>query len=782
MIVLYLNQIKILARGGILMKRIISILFGALLISAAVLLSACTNDSADDQGKGEEVPLPMDSEVALFSGDSEIRLKPSENGLNITYLSLKSSENSFVSDTSVYTLPKYYWDEGLNTKLVEITWQYNGRSEISSVINNVPVSGYKFNFTDTTGRMTLDVSCIARENLDGPFEFVTDLTNISEEDIMIVPDSFSSLSLESLSEETTVFTVKKESGMAQGYVHYDGTTFPGKAIKEDELWENLNVEAWVNTYQSFNSSGYLPMVYVNNNSKNGIYAALEWSSGRVLAEGGENYSLTLSVDMDNVAENDGYFRTNVPAGDTFVFPSVYYGVYDGSIDDGSNVFKAWFFDCKAPDVLRDNTNEPQTQMDMQIGLDAADISVEAIKWDYGWWTNEYADNHSWKTLEGSWQLRNDAYIGVLNAYGCRTLAEFGQLAKEKGLSWTAYLLLHDTVDVNLEPVDEFGEFNSLTHPEWFGDRHITTGRSADLGNEECVEYLKTALTEFFSGNNITTWRSDFEPISFTSPNENRHRANGSDVMYWCTVGFRDIIQHLYDNVDGFRYESCSSGGSMKDLFTATQAVVINCDDSANYLSLRTTFYDSSYVIHPAQLQLPINADTFNPDVPEHFYPKVEPDPIANAENWKDTMLDMGYRTMMLGTPMFSSWSGTIERDYIKQYSEMYQEKVRPLVRDGELYHILPRPDGKNWDGVMYADPDSSNEIKGAVFLFKPNKDAGDTYKVVMDGLDSDKEYSLVFEDRAEQNSVVSGSTLMSDGIDVQILGVGSEIIWIYEAE
>jgi hypothetical protein len=220
---------------------------------------------------------------------------------------------------------------------------------------------------------------------------------------------------------------------------------------------------------------------------------------------------------------------------------------------------------------------------------------------------------------------------------------------------------------------------------------------------------------------------------------------------------------------------------MKDLFTATQAVVINCDDISNYLSMRMSFYDSSYVIHPSQLQLPFNKDTFDPAIEGSFYPVVEPDEVANAENWRDTMLDMGYRTLILGVPMFSSWTGDTPVDYVSEYSAMYREKVRPLVRDGSLYHILPRPDGTNWDGIMYADPDSNNDIKGVVFLFKPGKDVSDQYNVVMKGLDPKKTYSLVFEDRPEQNTTVSGESLMSEGLNVEILGVGSEIIWIYEA-
>ena len=86
----------------------------------------------------------------------------------------------------------------------------------------------------------------------------------------------------------------------------------------------------------------------------------------------------------------------------------------------------------------------------------------------------------------------------------------------------------------------------------------------------------------------------------------------------------------------------------------------------------------------------------------------------------------------------------------------------------------------NWDGVMYADPDSANEIKGAVFLFKPSEQAEDIKVVKFDGLDPAKTYKLTFEDRPEQNTTASGKELMEKGIAVSIKSVGSEIIWITE--
>ena len=82
---------------------------------------------------------------------------------------------------------------------------------------------------------------------------------------------------------------------------------------------------------------------------------------------------------------------------------------------------------------------------------------------------------------------------------------------------------------------------------------------------------------------------------------------------------------------------------------------------------------------------------------------------------------------------------------------------------------------------MYSDKDSENQIKCAVFLFKPSLEAGNVKNIVLRGLDKDTLYNLTFEDRPEQNVTLSGEVLMTVGIDIAIEYVGSEIIWITEA-
>jgi hypothetical protein len=107
--------------------------------------------------------------------------------------------------------------------------------------------------------------------------------------------------------------------------------------------------------------------------------------------------------------------------------------------------------------------------------------------------------------------------------------------------------------------------------------------------------------------------------------------------------------------------------------------------------------------------------------------------------------------------------------------------MRPLIRNGNLYHILPRPDGVHWDGLQYVDLESENEIMGMVLLWKPSNEEGPQKTVKLRGLEADASYQLTFEDRKEQNAVYTGAQLM-EGLTVTIEGdFGSEMIWISRA-
>ncbi|MBE6569051.1 MAG: hypothetical protein E7658_02385 [Ruminococcaceae bacterium] len=742
-------------------KHILSIFLAALLF-----LCSCNGNvpgtEMDESGFEESTDSVIDSSVTLHSGGSSISLKAEPFGLQI--VSLITPSGSVLVENSDFALPQSVFDGEI---LHDIAWTFQALSV---------GDGYaEYCFENAEIGLGLTVRCTAYTDTEAPFVFDTVFYNKTETTMRLYPAEFASVTVMSQESPLELWSIHKESDHAEGILNYNG-----KGIYKRDLQSGKTYVTWTSVFQNSNSNGYFPAVYLNNNNTNGLFVALEWTSGKIVTTQDKEGKTTSLVSMDCVGDKTETFTTRVNGGDAFVLPSVYIMAYDGDTDSGSNLLKSWFYSERVISNISDNPAEPLTQMDMQRGLEADNLNVDAIKWDYGWWTYKGFDGQG-QPLEGSWELRHNAYKNVLKGYNVSTLAEFGALAKERGVAWTVYLLLHDTLDENFKPTNAYGPFNSVDHPEWFSSQKVTDymGACADLGDEECVAYLQTALTEFFSTNNITTWRSDFQPICYFSDKRNRHDANGTDVMYWCTVGFSELLDHLYANVEGFRYECCSSGGSMKDLYTARRSAVFQLNDDSNYLSARAVFYDSSYILPAAQLQFALNADFSNTTV-DTFMPVTVTcdDPEFDLH---DTMMDMGYRTMMLGVPMFSSWTGTIEDDYYIEYGALYRDTMRDLVKNAELYHILPRPDGTNWDGMMYADPDTENDIKGAVFLFKPSDTVSDTYTVVLRGLNPDTTYSLQFEDRPEQNITASGEQLMTEGIQVEIKYIGSEIIWILEA-
>ena len=631
-------------------------------------------------------------------------------------------------------------------------------------------SGYKFTYACNGVR--LDIYAVTHPSFKGPFEFYGYVTNGSEDAVRVLSGSYFDLDVRFPSVPSAT-TFHKEGGSAEGWTIYSGSHFDGTGMYTTKLSDGATATAAYTTHQDWNAGGDISMMYVET-GKEGMYFAQEWSNGKLTARGGKKFRVSLSAELGTNG-----FTTLIPAGGSFYLPSIYVGAYDGDMDDGSNAYKRWFIHCKAPENMIQNPEEPLVQQDLQIGYDVSQYGIQAVKMDYGWW----APNDS-ELNEGSVYMKSSTYRQAIGCSeeditGWKALSEYtekaARTAREKGLypvTLTTYILLKDTrISDDPNVPTSIGPYG---HPEWFSDRVIRfkpqSTPSADLGNPECVAFYQKYLSNFIKSTGITTWRSDFEPICFSSDKENRHAANGNDVQYWCTYGFAELVDYLRANIEGFRYESCSSGGSMKDLFTMTRASVINCDDTADYMSLHMSFYSSSYCIHPAQLQLPVNSLTYTPGSTYHT-------------GCADYMY--GLRCQITGAIMLTNWQGTGNGQPLEPSSWKtviagdYNQKLKPLIREGDLYHILPRPDGKNWDGLEYVDTKGE---KAAVMVWKPTE-ADHTKTVRLRGLSKDLMYKVEFTDHPYLNCEMNGRDLMDNGLVLDFPEeVASDIIYISQKE
>jgi hypothetical protein len=115
-----------------------------------------------------------------------------------------------------------------------------------------------------------------------------------------------------------------------------------------------------------------------------------------------------------------------------------------------------------------------------------------------------------------------------------------------------------------------------------------------------------------------------------------------------------------------------------------------------------------------------------------------------------------------------------ERAAVKAAVATYKARIRPLVRNADLYHILPRPDGKNWDGIEYYVPATR---KGVVYLFKPAAGT-DTMSIRLRGIDAGTRYRVTFEDGTNPAVEKTGEEL-AKGLDVTLKGeCVSELVFL----
>lgn len=469
------------------------------------------------------------------------------------------------------------------------------------------------------------------------------------------------------------------------------------------------------------SSGELPFEIIHSGNR-GMYIGYEWSYGEMLLQTQSNknlmkFSASLGFSSDTIKRENNEVLT---------IPPVFFGLYEGSVDDGSNNMKKWFYNHLMTQTLRENQNEPYIEFhlplfsegDLKNYINSNDLSkygVEMTKMDY-WWTvpNDQFDS----VLEQTWNPDKNKWPNGMT---------YGKLVKEKFPSMKTSLYMCDT-------------YNGV-----------------DIGTKSGQKAQIDALQQRMDNWKIDCWRSDFDLLK---PNN-----------YQNHEGLMNILDTMIANNSNFRYEHCSAGGSLKDFSTLQRMSFMTMEDSGGALNHRMAFYSNSYMINPVQLKFDIGFDWTSPEDSSYI--------SNNQSKWTT----YNVRTAMLGAMMVqnvSGWLSDIQKSELIKGWELYKTKQRPILKGADVYHILPMPDGKNWDGIEFYNKDIE---KGSVFLFRDkNKNAtdGSSKNIKLMGLSDNAQYKIEFQDRTSQNTQKSGYELRQNGITVTGMNsvYDSEIIWI----
>ena len=265
-----------------------------------------------------------------------------------------------------------------------------------------------------------------------------------------------------------------------------------------------------------------------------------------------------------------------------------------------------------------------------------------------------------------------------------------------------------------------------------------TYNDCDLSTRAGRDSELAAVRERYDKGWFDVWRTDW----YTAPEP------PIPDTYEGVTNFLSLQDALIAQHPGYRYENCSNGGRYKGFAICRRMTFCTMNDQPDTPWItRSTYYSNSFAINPVQLK----SDLGGPD--DAYF----------------------YRTDMLGAIL------TIEEhsDTYKQHLLLYKTRQRPILRGADVYHILPMPDGVNWDGVEYWNESIG---KGSVFLFKPSTKAvdGDSKVIKLRGLKGTSRYQLTFQDRPNLNCVMTGFALMTQGISVTGMtgNNASEIVWI----
>jgi hypothetical protein len=387
---------------------------------------------------------------------------------------------------------------------------------------------------------------------------------------------------------------------------------------------------------------------------------------------------------------------------------MFFGAYKGDTDAGSNQMKKWFWNYKITPTLKQNENEPLVEVDICSG---GNTSSDATYTEENFYDSIIRHDLVAKGVE---LLKLDAWWS----------SDWRSRAPHYGCKWM------------YDPVRWPNWENGVTPGTMAHDAGLklslymsNTFENVDISTPEGREHEKQALIYRYENWHYDYWRTDIE-FEWA-------------YNYLSHEGFLEIIDYMIDTYPDFRWENCSSGGSKKSFDFCERNTFITTEDSGSglgsVLSYRKAYYSNSYMINPVQLK-DDNGD-----------PK-----IGEFPGGKEYM----FRTAFMGAWL---WGADEPSDIYRQHVELYKTRQRPILRGADVYHILPMPDGVNWDGMQFYNTELD---KGSAVLFRPSDEAPESMVIKLKGLAPEKTYALSFQDRPNLDCRMTGAALMEDGVNV----------------
>ena len=720
-------------------------------------------------------PILNAEQLTISTLSTRLTVKPAANGMVITSLKDKNDYEWIKGESFIPFIPKvklggrdgqwhyFDWIYVEQTYHEEVTMSENINSEKQTYIGKTMY--WTFDYTDKTGMFDLHSIWYTQSDFASPITHEIQIENKSGQKVYV------------LNADTLVTNLSKSSGatVTNSYAYKSAMYTTNYGYRVDEVKNGYDMNVFCST--DYNNgmqidAGYIPWVSLNQKSgsrQNGVYMGVMWSDCRIQVQGVED-----GVYVEAGLDED--FFTEIPEDNNYNVPASFIGAYTGDVDDGSIEMKKWYYTFIMAECNRIDLNLPSFEYNLWEVLDSerrswrmsdekfydavydfAKIGVQEICIDTYWW-KQVGD---WRGVHEKWQSSMEYSSNFVNALGMYFSL---YMQAGNGLSDHSDALTSNGVNGN---------------PNWFARGEGLSWDEVCLADPDAFEYLVSYLKNYYMEFGLDGMRTDFGYIiGYCIKEGHQHIDKRADVGYWTSTNMYKLLEEMYklfpvptdvlnsSEAHYFKWEDCNCGGTLKDFKSMSYATRIQTTDAFSSSEVRRSFYDASYCYPSMQLMLWLN---------DYMYDPTGPIPDDQYRFWS---LLMG-----AGCPMMSMISDMpdITSKTLKRTIEIYNDWMKFLVRYGNVYHIMDRYDGINWDGIEYYEELST---KGAVLAFKPDPDgsADDTYKVKFKGVVDDLTYYVWSENGNIPFATYTGAQL-KQGLSLTLEGsYKAEIIYFISTE
>jgi hypothetical protein len=523
----------------------------------------------------------------------------------------------------------------------------------------------------------------------------------------------------------------------------------------------------------------IPWVLVEEpgGARRGWYLGIEFSGRTHITLERHGSSLRGEAGLDPAP---GPYRTRLPPGETFTTPTIFLGSFSGGVDGAGNTLRRWVREVLAnPRTLNDPSYPLMVSNSWGSGMavdealahrmieDAASLGLEMFHLDAGWFR-----------AVGDWRADPAKFPNGIGA-----LADFAHhLGLRFGL-WVSWAQAGTSTTPGALRIDDPAMRDWLIAdppPQW-QPREAFKGITVDLGVPDAATWAGAELERIVADYHLDMLEHDGYLVAQGSSRTDHPAAppeagtlrvsedsgflwaqgsNATDVSDHATRAYYRIYEQLRARHPGLLLEVCNDGGRMMDFGSAAHGDYFSVTDTYDPLANRRAFFDASHVLPPAMLESYV-ADR----------------PTATLANFRYLLRSgmLGWFSLMLDT---RRWTEE-QRAAARAEFALYRTKLRPLIRNADLYHPSERPDGVHWDGIEYLSPELH---RGVLYAFRGSAADEPVHRFHLAGLDAGARYALTFQDLSPPaRRIKSGATLMQRGLEVALPApLSSELVFIEE--